>query len=297
MATKLNNSKAEDAFTELLESKYGLIEGWLDDSGEVVGGHFVREHTFKKKFASYEERDGRRQEEQYGTRVDFWFPQWKIVVEFKAAPLGRHAGSKAHARLCVEALAKRGRSVAEQHVASWSNQMSKFKGIAEQANEQAETYGILWILVDDTQMSPAPGNMKRYTLRKLHQVEALRETHSDGYGWNPMRSNECGRLLWMFKEVSELTGRGVYDQMCGFGTYDGLTVFEQVGWNVRVSNTIREIVPKLHTLDTFEGLHLVLGYEPVPNPDGLALADGEKEPEAGELVKAITVPFLVPPQK
>ena len=100
----------------------------------------------------------------------------------------------------------------------------------------------------------------------------------------------------MYKEVSELSGRGVCDQIFGTGCYGRLPVMAQVGWDVRVEKTKRMILPELHTFDTLEGLHLVLEHELLPDTGGLLLADGETEPEAGELVMASTVPFLVPPQ-
>ena len=308
MATQLRNSKAEDAFAQLLESNYGLTEGWIDDSGALQDGHFVREHTFARRFES-PGADHRAKPVEFGTRVDLWFPQWRIVVEFKAAPLGRAKGNKQWADGYTKTLKAKFRPKWEQVHHSWSNQLSKFQMIVQQAarpqpedvwqpapisewakvatEPEPETDGILWILVDDHQMSTAPGNIKKYTYKKKHQVEALRATLKHGYGWNPMGVKECGRLLYMYKEMSELSAPKLYEQ----AYYDSLSVMQQVALNVQLENTKRMILPELHKLDTTEGLHLVPDY--VIEPEGEQSSDDP----IGMLVKANTVPLVIPPQK
>lgn len=323
MATQLKNSKAEDNFAELLESKYGLVEGWLDDSGMVRDGHYVREHWLPRSFTDV---DGNT----FRSRVDFWFPQWRIVVEFKAAPLGRKSDNKRWADGYTNTLKAKGRPKFEWLKHDWSNQWSKFQAIVQQAarpepvnvwqpapisewtqitpEPEPRTADILWILADDGQVSTAPKNMKRYTYKGVHQVNELRKTHAkgNGFGWNPMSRRECGRLLYMYKEASELSAVRIYGQ----AYYDSLSVMEQVGLNVQIENTKRMILPELHTLDTTEGLHLVLDYEVVP-PEGTCCeepqAAGSLSPcgtcgAAGggsrtEVVDMCTVPLIVAPQK
>ncbi len=297
MASVFGNSAAEDAFTALLEVQFGLVEG----------EHFTREHTFAREF-----RDS--QGETFRTRVDYWFPQWRIVVEFKAGPLGRNRHTKEEAAAAEERVRSRPSGVRLRDVlaASWSNQIAKFNAVAEQSNEEEETAGILWILADDTQMSQAGGTKRDYTRYRSHQVTELRrQLRRRGHGWNPMGTRECGRLLWMFREITEATGQEVWSRVAGTEYWDSLSLFQQVALNVQWRNTVAVLLPELHTLDTLDGLHLVFGTQEVP-PEGACCrtwttrdytpgkACGVCGAAGGwhgtEVVEAMTVPLFVAPQ-
>lgn len=297
MASAYGNSVAEDAFTATLEVQFGLVEG----------KHFTREHTFTREF-----RDSSG--DTFRTRVDYWFPQWRIVVEFKAGPLGRNRHTKEEAAAAEERVRSRPKGVRLRDVlaASWSNQLAKFNAVAEQANEEAETAGILWILADDTQMSQAGGTKRDYTHYRTHQVTELRkQLRRRGHGWNPMGTRECGRLLWMFRAITEATGEDVWNRVAGPEYWGSLSVFEQVALNVQWRNTVVGLLPELHTLNTHDGLHLVLGTQEAPPGDTCCHTWTTREHTPGdacgvcgaaggwhgtEVVEALTVPLFVAPQ-
>jgi hypothetical protein len=115
----------------------------------------------------------------------------------------------------------------------------------------------------------------------------------------------------MFRETSEATGQGVWTRVAGPDYWDSLSVFEQVALNVQWRNTVAMLLPELHTLDTHDGLHLVLSAAEVapesaccPTWTTRSQTPGEACRGCGaaggwhgtEMVEALTVPLFVPPQ-
>lgn len=273
----------------------------------MLSGHYVREHTFERAFRLPTSQGGTV---EYRPRFDFWFPQWGIVVEFKDGPLSHRASTKEEAdRLIADKRAKN-RPKEERMTLDWSNQRARFNLITDQANECPETADILWILVDDGQMSTSSSDQRRYSHYRSHQRDAFRAQLRRGAGWNPLGARQCGRLLWLFREVEEATGQSVWNKLEGEGYYESLNTFDQVACNVGWDNTKKQLMPELHTVDTYEGLHLVLDWEPDEEAACSGCGSSGLEPKANcpscgaasggpgtEVVSARTVPLFVPPQK
>ncbi len=224
-------SSAEDMFASMLARQYGIVEG----------EHYVREHRFERQF--YDETA-----EPFRIRADFWFPQWRIVVEFKSGPLGQRASNKREAKRLTDKARGQGKDLGQIMRADWSNQLQKFLAVGEQAPEEPETDGILWILVDDGQMDPTDTERRRYSHYGKHQADQMMRQVRRGCGWNPMGQRQCGRLLSMFRQADELTPEKVYDE----GWLESLPMMTQIGYRVQVENTRRLLIERLHEFDTHE---------------------------------------------
>lgn len=226
-------SEAERDFTDSLVSA-GLVEGT----------HYRREHRFARRFHD-------REMTSFGIRVDFWFPQWRIVVEVKRGPLGRKHGTK----VAAKAESQRLREAHEPNYkcirVDWSNQLEKFLCVAEQAGDDPETEGILWLIVDDGQMSGVEAVRKQYTRHnRRHQVHEFRRRLRRGYGFNPMGQGEAIRLLSRFRQLDDLTPEAVYDPEW----LESLPVFTQVAYKMRVENTRLQLLNSVHEYDTLEDI-------------------------------------------
>jgi hypothetical protein len=115
----------------------------------------------------------------------------------------------------------------------------------------------------------------------------------------------------MFRDITEATGEDVWNRVAGPVYWASLSVFEQVALNVQWRNTVAVLLPELHTLNTHDGIHLVLGSQEVPPEDACCptwttrdYTPGESCRGCGvaggwhgtEVVEALAVPLFVPPQ-
>jgi very-short-patch-repair endonuclease len=225
-------SDAERDFERMLEG-YGLIEGI----------HYVREQRFQRAFYD-------RDAQPFKIRVDFWFPRWRVVVEVKAGPLGRKHDVKCDARAEAERLRDQGAPGWKVSRVDWSNQLEKFLCIGEQAHEERETNGILWILADDGQMNGAEAVRRKYSRqnRRHHQVHEMRRQLRRGHGFNPMGLAEAARLLLRFRQVDELEPESVYDAEW----LRSLPMMTQVYYRMQVENTKLLLLNTVHEFDTLE---------------------------------------------